>query len=53
MFKDTDDIEDQVTRALDTYSFLEILEHNDLTEEEVLVILVENGFLKLPEVLSV
>lgn len=53
MFNESTAIEDKVSRALSIYSFQEILEQNDLTEEEALVILVENGFLELPEVLSV
>ena len=35
---------------LETYSFEEILELNDLTEEEALEFLVTQGFLTLPEV---
>lgn len=35
---------------LDTYDLSEILELNDLTQEEVLEYLVEQGIIKLPEV---
>ncbi len=35
---------------LETYSFSELLEHNELTEEDVLVFLNEQGLLTLPEV---
>lgn len=34
---------------LDTYSLAELIELNDLTEEEVLEHLVNQHFLKLPE----
>lgn len=35
---------------LEVYSLAELLEQNDLTEEEVLVALSEQGMIKLPEV---
>jgi len=38
---------------LDTYSLVEILEMNDLTEEDCLEFLVEEGFVELPEILPV
>lgn len=38
----------KVENALQTYSFEEILEQNELTEEEVLYFLVEQDFVKLP-----
>ncbi len=54
MFKDnTEAIKEEVSRALAVYSFEEILEENDMTIEEILVILVENGFIALPETLGV
>ena len=43
-------IEKDVDLALEIYTLEDILEQNDLTVEEALVILVENGFLVLPEV---
>jgi hypothetical protein len=33
---------------LDTYTFSEILELNDLTEEETLDFLIEQGYLQIP-----
>jgi hypothetical protein len=36
---------------LETYTFSEILELNDLTEADVLEYLVEKGFVDLPELL--
>jgi len=39
--------------VLDTYSFEEILELNDLTEEDALEFLVEEGYVHLPEILPV
>lgn len=35
--------------VLETYSLIELLELNDITEEEALEHLVTQGFLKLPE----
>jgi hypothetical protein len=35
---------------LETYSLQEILELNDLTEEDLLEYLVEEGMVKLPEI---
>jgi len=54
MFKDPSDIiKEEVEAALETWDFEEILEHNDMTIEEALIILVENGFIQLPEISSV
>lgn len=53
MFRDTSEsIKEEVEKALETYSVEEILEHNDLTLEEVLELLVREGFILLPEVKS-
>lgn len=38
-------------KILETYTLEELLEVNDLTEEDVLEFLVEEGYLELPEVL--
>lgn len=38
----------RIERILGTYDFSEILELNDLTEEEVLLYLVEQEYLTLP-----
>jgi hypothetical protein len=38
-----------ISNILQTYSFEEILELNDLTEEDTLLYLVEQEFLELPE----
>jgi hypothetical protein len=38
------------TDLLETYSIEEILEYNDLTTEDCLEFLVEEGFVELPEV---
>lgn len=38
-----------VSAILDAYSFSEILEMNDLTEEEALEYLVVHGKIRLPE----
>lgn len=35
--------------VLETYSLIELLELNDITEEEALEHLVTQGFLRLPE----
>lgn len=40
----------EYTDYLDTYSLEEILELNDLTAEDCLEFLVEEGFVELPEV---
>jgi hypothetical protein len=40
-----------LSKVLDTYTLLEIFEENDLTEEEVLEFLLDEGFLRLPETL--
>lgn len=37
-----------ISKFLETYSLEEIIQINDLTEEEVLLFLVEQEFLKLP-----
>lgn len=39
-----------ISTLLETYSFLEILELNDLTEEEVLEYLVVHNVIKLPDI---
>lgn len=39
-----------VTALLEAYSFSEILELNDLTEEEAIEYLVAHGQIKLPEI---
>lgn len=39
-----------LSTLLETYSFVEILELNDLTEEEALDFLVTQGFLELPDI---
>lgn len=52
MFRDPFDRElDRITEVLKDYEFSEILEENDLTEEEVLTILILDGYIKLPETL--
>ena len=38
------------TDLLETYSIEEILELNDLTAEDLLEFLVEEGFVELPEI---
>jgi len=38
-----------IEKTLDTYSFEEILELNDLTEEDVLTFLVDKEFIELPD----
>lgn len=40
-----------IPSLLNTYTFDEILEMSDLTQEEVLILLHESGLLKCPEVL--
>lgn len=51
MFKDqTERIREDVEDTLETYSFEDILEENDLSIEDAIVILVENGFIALPGV---
>ena len=37
-----------VTKYLETYTLQEILEWNDITEEECLEYLLDEGFLQLP-----
>jgi len=39
-----------LSNILETYSLEEILELNDLTTEDVLELLVEEGYVTLPEV---
>lgn len=39
-----------VAALLEAYSFSEILELNDLTEEEAVEYLVNHGLVKLPEI---
>lgn len=39
---------DRIYRLLETYTLTELLEYSDLTEEEVLDFLYEEGLLKLP-----
>ena len=36
---------------LETYTISELLELNDLTDEDVLKLLVESGYVALPEIL--
>lgn len=38
-------------KVLQTYSLDEILELNDLTEADLLDLLIENGLIELPEVM--
>lgn len=38
------------TAILDCYSILELLELNDKTEEELLIFLVEEGYIDLPDI---
>lgn len=37
------------TRLLELYSFDEILENNDLTEHDVLSLLIKNGMITVPD----
>lgn len=39
----------EIEKILQTYTFQEVLEINELTEEDVLLFLVEEEFLELPE----
>jgi len=39
----------EIKNILDTYSFEEVLELNELTEEDVLLFLVEERIVKLPK----
>lgn len=39
--------------VLDTYSLSELIELNDMTQEDVLEYLVEQGILTLPEIMPV
>lgn len=45
-----DPLYDDVKRVLDVFSLEEVIEQNDLTVEELLVLLVEGGVLKLPDI---
>jgi len=47
-----DEIRILVDKALEEYSFEEILEENERSEEDVLEFLYELGFIGLPEVLE-
>lgn len=50
MFKDhSEQIEDDVRLALEAYTLEDILEHNDITLEEALAILIQEGFIQLPD----
>ena len=40
---------ERARQILETYPLEEILENNDLTEADVLVILIEQGVIELPE----
>lgn len=42
---------DDVENILETYSLEEILEHNDLTEADMINFCVEQGYLELPELI--
>ena len=53
MFDDDDLFEEEVAKALDVYSLEEILEHNDLDPQSLLVLLLQEGFIVLPEVRSI
>jgi hypothetical protein len=39
-----------IVKFLEVYSLEEILAYNDLTVEELLEMLIESGYIKLPEV---
>lgn len=41
---------EDLEHALDAYSVEEILEHNDMTLEDVLFILLNDGYIILPEI---
>jgi hypothetical protein len=43
-------LEDCVNAALELYTLEEILEHNDVSVTELLLLLVENGTVSLPEI---
>lgn len=50
MFGDDDEeLQEDVEKVLETYSFEEILEHNDLDEVTVLTLLLRDGYIVLPE----
>lgn len=50
MFGDEDeDLLEEVVWALGTYTVDDILEHNDMTIEDALTILLREGFITLPE----
>lgn len=42
-------MEHEVAKILEVYSFEEILEMNNLTEEDVVLLLYQEGYIKLPE----
>lgn len=52
MFDEDDKFEEEVAKALDVYSLEEILEHNDHDAQSILVLLLQEGFIVLPEVVS-
>jgi hypothetical protein len=41
---------DEIVNILQTYSLEEILEYNDILVEDALMFLLQNDFLKLPDV---
>jgi len=47
------DILEQIEKALDIYTAEEIFELNDMTVDEVLLILIQKGIIVLPETLPV
>jgi len=47
---DTEQIIDEIKSLLEIYTLDDILEHNDITLEEALAILVEEGKIVIPEV---
>lgn len=50
MFGDTEDkIKEDLDNALQTYTVEDILEHNDLTIEDALFLLLNEGYIILPE----
>lgn len=46
---DEEEFQEDVIWSLGTYTFEEILEHNDLDETAVLTILLRDGYIVLPE----
>ena len=42
-------IEDKVAKLLDIYTMEELLELCDITPEEVIELLVDNGYIELPD----